>query len=171
VDRGNARLNTVRRAGGLERTQVVVGKWRAGRVVDHGDTPDCGSDLLNEFQPFAADRRFDVDVGEPRDVAARPCERRDKTAADRIGDLGKHDRERARFPQERSHSGRSYCEDDVRLQPDQFLSECPQSIGIANGLAIVDVEVAALAPTPVVEGFSKCSEVTFLQTVFFTERR
>src|SRR5882672_2532837 len=31
----------------------------------------------------------------------------------------------ARFAQERSNSGRGYCEDDVRLQRDKLLGECP----------------------------------------------
>jgi hypothetical protein len=53
-------------------------------------------------QSWGVGRSVNPPAGRP---AVGPRERRDKAAADGIGNLGKHDRERARFLEERSHSG------------------------------------------------------------------
>lgn len=148
-----------------------AGERRHGGVVDHGDMPGRGRDLLDKLQPFAADRRFDVDVREPRDVAAWPRERGDKAAADRIGHLREHDRECARFPQQRRHGGRRYPKDDVGLQRDQFLCESSQSVRIVRRPAIVDADIAAVAPVELVKPLAKRREPTLRQNILIGKSR
>src|SRR5262249_33871077 len=95
----------------------------------------------------------------------------DKAAADGIGNLGEHDRDRTRFPQKRGHGGCRYCKDDVRLQRDQLLCEVRQSIGIAGGPAILDLHIAAVAPLQLLKPLPKRSEPTLRQRVPFAECR
>src|SRR5262249_3485796 len=60
-------------------------------VAKHRRTPDAGSDLLEQFQPFRANTV--LKVGEPGGVAARMRQVVNETATDRIGDLHEYDRD------------------------------------------------------------------------------
>jgi len=72
-----------------------------------------GSDLLQQFEPFAGDRGFaDRDAG---GIAARPGKAGDKTAADGIVDVGEHDRDRPRLCEQGREHRPADAHDDVRV--------------------------------------------------------
>jgi hypothetical protein len=82
-------------------------KWRAGqagRFGEPGDAERGGSlaqvrrNLLEQLQPFAGHRRLHSD--ETGDVAARLRKARDETAADRIGNVHKHNGDGTRLLQQ-----------------------------------------------------------------------
>ena len=70
-------------SGGFEGIQIIFGKRRRCRVEQEGDPGDARRDLLEQPQPLAGEGRLHID--ETGDVAARPREARDETAADWIG--------------------------------------------------------------------------------------
>ena len=82
---------------------------RRGDRLDHGELADAGGlsrvaqdggagharrDLLEQLQPFAA--QAVLELNKASGVAARPRHALDEAGTDRIGDAGKHDRQRAR---------------------------------------------------------------------------
>jgi hypothetical protein len=69
--------------------------------------------LLKQFQPFAGHRRLGND--ETGDVAARPRETRDETAADRIDNERENDGDGARLLQQRGRGGCGVRKNDVGL--------------------------------------------------------
>jgi hypothetical protein len=68
---------------------------RSVRVKQERRVGDPRHDLLEHFDPFAAQRRLDVD--ESRDVAAGVRQARDKSASNGIGNDDEDDRNRFRF--------------------------------------------------------------------------
>ena len=60
-----------------------------------------GDGISDQFEPFAADGVFEI--GKPGDVGARPCEVRDDTEFDRIGNLHEHDWQRVSLLMQRLH--------------------------------------------------------------------
>jgi len=76
------------------RLRTVLVKCEIGRglrVEQQRRAANSRHDLLEHFNPLAAQRRLDVD--EPRNVAAGP-ETFDKSAANGIGNDDEHDRNR-----------------------------------------------------------------------------
>jgi hypothetical protein len=73
-----------------------------------------GGRLLQQLQPFAADRR--LDVGDAGDISARPRQARDETARDRVGDMHKDDRGCLRRLLQGVDHCRRLAEDGVRMQ-------------------------------------------------------
>src|SRR5260370_32006802 len=77
------RFHRERPRGSLECSQLVLCIGGSFRVEHHPRPRDLGRNFFQEAQPLAAHRRFKI--REPGDIAARPRQARDETAADRIG--------------------------------------------------------------------------------------
>src|ERR1700738_1653224 len=88
----NNGLDTVLTRGGLKGLLVKSKVRRGLRVEYKSGAGDLGHDLLEHFNPLAAQRRLDID--ESGDVPTGPRQARDKPAADRIGHADEHDRYR-----------------------------------------------------------------------------
>src|SRR5262249_37300897 len=119
-----------------------------GRIAKHRCSRHAGRDLLEQLQPFPAHAEF-VD-GEPGRVAARMCQARDETGADRIDDIHEYDRNGFRRLQQRRYGcGAGRSQEDVGCERDQF---CRVSVNIAGiGPAGFGPQVAALAPSQLAE--------------------
>ena len=141
-------------SGGFERTNVVAGLRRRLRVEHRGDAGDAGRHLLEQLDPFAAQRRLDID--EAGDVAARTRQALNETAADRIGDHHEYDGDGARRAEERCHDRRGAGENDVRPQLHQLLGQPLHPGGFAGSPAIDDVDIAARQPSGLRESPLEC---------------
>jgi len=80
------------RRGSLDGLQVCKLCSQVGLENDQ-HTHCTGDGISDQFESFAADGVFEI--GKPGDVGARPCEVRDDTEFDRIGNLHEHDWQRA----------------------------------------------------------------------------
>ena len=171
VDRDCPGLHGQFEPGGLERLQEIGGKRCGRRIVEHCHAPDRGRGLLDELHPFAAQRRFDVDVSKAGDIAAGARQLLDEAAADRIGNYCEHDRDRARLLEESGDSGGGDRKDHVGPPFDQLLGEPSQPGGVVRGPTVVDLDIAALSPARLVEPLAKCPNPALRQAVVFAERR
>src|SRR5437016_5113697 len=78
---------------------------------------------------------------------AGPRQAIDEPGTDRIGDLNKHDWDRARRLQKGRHGCGARGQDDVRRERDQFRRVFAHVVGIARAPTIIDPNVAAVDPT------------------------
>src|SRR5215467_10180896 len=69
VERRRNRLRAERRSDGYGRAQVIFEVWRCGRVEQEADPLHARSNLLEQLQPLAGERSFEID--ETGDVAAQ----------------------------------------------------------------------------------------------------
>src|SRR5262245_58687629 len=101
----------------MQRTQL---RYSGGlRVVAKDNRPRYARrDLLEQFQPPAA--HGVVIDGKSGAVAAGPRETGDITDSDRVRNLDKYDRHRARRGKHRSQTGRTIGQDDIRSEGDQL---------------------------------------------------
>jgi hypothetical protein len=116
------------------------------------------------LQPFSA--HAVLEHREPGRVAARPCQARDETGADRIDDGHEHDRHSAGGLQQRRRGcspGRTH--EDVRRQCSQFRRLPAQVVGVGRG-ASVDPQVAAVAPAQLLQGLCERREAGLSFRVF-----
>ena len=65
------------------------------------DPRECRRNLFEQLQPFSGHRQ--LEIGQARDIAARPCQALNEAAADRIGDLHENDGYRASLLQHCRH--------------------------------------------------------------------
>ena len=84
----------------------MPGATQNRKRLDRSDPRDDRRDLTQELEPFAAQRRFDID--EASEVAAGIGDVGDEAAADGIGDNGQDDRDGARLPLQRSGRRRGH---------------------------------------------------------------
>jgi hypothetical protein len=89
---------------GFDRRQIEVGVWRSIGIEQHRCTFDVRRNLFQQFHPFAANRRLDVD--EACDIAAGSSQAVDKAVSDGVGHQHKYDR--------RSLVLRAQCRNDRR---------------------------------------------------------
>ena len=104
-----------------------------------------GAISLSSSSHFPPMRIFEV--GEARDVAARPRQAIDVTCADRIGDKREHDRNGTARLQQRRDGRAGMGQDDVGGERDQFRRVLAHVVGIAGAPAVIDPEVVADGPT------------------------
>jgi hypothetical protein len=103
-----------------------------------------GTKLAQELKALADEIRHLI--GQARDIAARPRQRRDQLVADRVCDRGEHDRnERGRL-HGRDDIGGRVRDDDVDLALNQLGEERRRAIEAALCPAIFDRDIAALDP-------------------------
>src|SRR5215472_18459060 len=101
-------------------------------------------DLLEQFQPFAADAVFIQH--EAGSVAAGPGEGFDEAGAYRFGDLHEHDRYRASGLQQWPRACTASGQDDVGCERGQFRRASANALGVARSPADVNANVAAIDP-------------------------
>jgi hypothetical protein len=106
--------------------------------------PHARHDLLEQFQPFSAHAVFEQH--EAGDIAAGPRQVVDEARADRIGDVGEHDRDGAGNPLKCRHALRATGQDDIRRERDQFRRIFAFQLDIIRPPADVNLHVAAVAP-------------------------
>ena len=83
------------------------------------------------------------DDRETRDVSARPRERRDETARDRIGHVDEDDRDRRRGPSGGLSGGRALGHDDVDAETDDFDSQIREPAELLVRVPMLDRDVQA----------------------------
>src|SRR5262249_19704709 len=88
------------------------------RIVQKGSTRDVRRNLLEQFQPFHADRL--LVSGKPCDIAARARYACYKTVGDRIGYVSKYDWDGACRPLQRGQGDGSNGDQYVRPQSTQL---------------------------------------------------
>ena len=90
------------------------------------------------------------------DVATRPREAFHKSGSNRIGNCHKHNWNRPSVLHESRNYGRIMRNDEVWRQTNQFLCGSAHQLQIAVTPAIVDLEIASVAPTQFFEaGFKR----------------
>src|SRR5262245_65872567 len=99
--------------------------------------------MFERLQPLAADS--ELETSEPGERAARASEVRHKAAADRIGHLNEHDRQRGLLPQSRQN-WRAGGEDQIRREADQLGCLLAQEGGVAGRPSVLQAKVASLRP-------------------------
>src|SRR5262245_30508434 len=119
------------------------------RVVDGGDTRHGWCDLLEQLQPFRANRK--LEQCEPGDIASRMGKAGDEAGTDGIGDLREDDRYCAGRPLHWRQGGARSREDHIRLRCHEFGRIGARPDVISAGPAIVDLEVAAFAPSQLLQ--------------------
>src|SRR5262249_35698641 len=107
-------------------------------------TCDPRRNLLEQFQPFHADRL--LDGGKPRDIAARARYARHKSVGHGITYVTKYDWDGARRPLQRCQGGRPMGDEHVRPQSNQFFRGGTDTAG-SRSEAIIDPDVATLYPS------------------------
>ena len=146
ADGGN--LEAERRRDGFNGAQEL-GLHRRVEVHDHPGSRDRGRNLLQQAEPFAADRR--LEILKAGDVAVRVRKTADKSASQGIGDLDEHGRYALvqLDPGGQRHVAADH--DDIRSGPDQrsYFRADPVDLGVRP--AHLDADVAPLAPAKLVE--------------------
>src|SRR5436190_3146348 len=102
-------------------------------------------DLLEELDPFAAHRGFDID--ESRHVAAGARQACDESAADRIGHNDEYDRDGPGLTRQRGGARSCVRDDQIGLRNDELLRKSLDALDIACAKTVVDLDVATLDPT------------------------
>ena len=156
VDEGHDRLDAIGARGGFERLLVKRHIGRGRRVIHQDGAGDPRHDLLEQFDPFAAQRRLDVD--ETRDVATRTRKTFDESAADGIGNDDEHDGDGFGFVLKGGGDPGGVSQQHIGLQCDQFIREGVHPIDIGGGIADDDLDVATLHPSQFAEGLLECRQ-------------
>jgi hypothetical protein len=95
---------------------------------------------------LSSSSHFPVEYRESGGVAARPRQARDEASANRVGDIHKYDRHRARRLSQRPGDRRADGQDHIRCQHHQFGRVSTNAVRIARSPAGVDPHVAAVDP-------------------------
>src|SRR5262249_150495 len=135
-------LHCKQSSGSFKRAQVVI-SVRGGSAVEYDpDPPQVRPDLLEQFHPFASERR--LKICKTGDVAAWPRETANKAAPHRIGEIRKNDGNRACLLLECGYRWRAVSENDVGLETCQLLGKCANTTGIAARPPTLDPNVVAV---------------------------
>ena len=116
----------------------------ADRFPDYTDARDLRCDLLEQFKPFAGQRKFEL--GKPGDVTAGTRDAPDEAGPDRVDGLGHHDRHGAGRLLQGARRRPDAGDDHVRPERDQVGRVLAQARQIAAAPAHVDPQVAADRP-------------------------
>src|SRR5712692_4446745 len=120
-----------------------------GWVPDDGNPREPGNGPLEQLQ--ALGHSLAHDNGEPRDVAARPSEAGHVAGADGIRVAREYYGNRRGRSLGRSSVDGSRCNDDINLEPDQFLHQAWEPIEPPLGPAVLDRDVLSLDPTQIAQ--------------------
>jgi hypothetical protein len=114
------------------------------RVHENYRARDGRRNLLEQFHSFATGRR--LKVRKARYGTARSCQTLYETAANGVGDLHEHDRDRASCLKNSNEPWIALCEDDIRRECDQLRCVAAQALVISPREAVLDVDVASFSP-------------------------
>src|SRR4029077_20491317 len=152
------RLHSKGGSSSFKEFQVIFGICRRFRVEQERDPVDVRRNLLEQLQPLAAQRG--LDSGETGDVAARPRQRRDEAAADRIRNARENDGDGARFWQQRRRGGCRMRKNEAGLQRDEFLRELfPWPRVLGRHPARVHPDFVALRPPELLQSLPESRAV------------
>src|SRR5262249_838779 len=121
---------------------------RIDRIVQKGSTRDVRRNLLEQFQPFHADRL--LVSGKPCDIAARAGYGCYKTVGDRIGYVSKYDWDGACRPLQRGQGDGSNGDQYVRPQFNQLCRGGTETVRISSE-TIIDPDVTTLYPSELLQ--------------------
>src|SRR6516164_2057502 len=128
-------------------------------VEQKSDPCDARCQSLEKTEPLFSERK--LKPGEARDIAARPRKACNKALADRIADSHEHDRYGvSHLPQ---------CDDARRSDGKYHLWRCADKLrrvgldacGVGASRAIVDLQVAALAPALFLHRLPECRHASY----------
>src|SRR5262249_26039889 len=119
----------------------------------HCRSRDAWGDLLKQFRPLSAQTVFELQ--ETCGVTTRAGKTFDKPGADRIGDICEHDRDGSGRLEQFLHTGAAGGHRDVRAEGDKFSSVLAQVLGVEATPTVVDLHVAAVNPTQLLQGLQK----------------
>ena len=145
----NNRLHAEGRRSGLDRTHEEFRLRRCVGVEDDRDPREAGHNLLEQVNPFSADR--ELVHAEAREVAARFRHAPNEALRNGIGDLHEDDRDGAGGLLDDGQVRRGRGQDHVWHQPDQLRRVGPRKCGIAGVPANIDPEILAFGPSQLAE--------------------
>src|SRR5205085_5641486 len=127
-------------------------RWRGG-VKNDGNAREPGNGLLEQLQ------ELDVDLGqhdgEPGDVAARPRQAGRMAGGDRVGVADEDDGDRRGRPFGRLGVDRTWYDDDIDLEPGQFLRQFAHPFRLSLRPPVLDGDVPTLYVTQVAKPLAK----------------
>src|SRR4029453_17468213 len=114
-------------------------------MQEHCHPYDVRSGFVEKLQPFSADRV--LEIAKARDVAARPCQTRHETCAERIGDAYEHNRNLARELLQGFENGSTVRHDGIQVSRDEIRSFGSNAIGSCGGKLGVDFDILSFCPS------------------------
>ena len=94
------------------------------RVAEKNNARTVGCDLLEHSQPLAGDAG--LDSHEAREVATRPCQARDETRTEWVGNIDENDRYCAGLSPNGGNRRRCLCDDQFGIVPGRY--DQPRSV-------------------------------------------
>jgi hypothetical protein len=115
------------------------------RISNHGHSRHVRRELLEQFQPFPADRV--LKQSESGCVAAGPREALGKAGADRVDDRREYDRNGPSLPLQRDQDRSAGSQNDVGSKRDQLRGVSSIALGIGGAPTGLDPHIAAVRAT------------------------
>src|SRR6266545_4547182 len=129
---------------------------RRGWVPDDRNAREPGNGLLEQLQAFGS--CLTHHDGEPGDVAAWSREAGHVSAADRVRVAREYYGNRRGRVLGRPSVDGSRCNDDIDLEPDQFLRQAGEPLEPPLGPAVFNNDVPALDPTQIAQPLTETFE-------------
>jgi hypothetical protein len=130
---------------------------------------DARRDIFEELQPFHADAVFKI--GKAGGIAAWPRQALDEAGTDRIRGQREYDRHGAGCLEQRAHGHAAGCKNGVRRERHQFRGVTANALGIAHAPADVDLQVATVGPTQLLEPLNERCHAGLCFRIVRGERR
>ncbi len=122
-------------------------------LPEDSDPTDPRNGLLEQFQTLADELRGDV--GQPRDIAARPRKAGDEPARNRIGSRSEDNGEGPGRLLGGQSLGCASGQDDINLERNQFGRKSGEPLGPPLGISVFNLDVAALDVTEVTQSLRR----------------
>src|SRR5579862_4951226 len=153
ANRSGRRIYSRGSRGGFERLQEIVEERRGLRIEQKRGTAEMRHDFLQQLDPLAAQRRFDI--YESGSIAARAWKAVDEAAADGVGDHNEDDRNCFRFALQRFDDRGGRANDQIGLKSNKLFRKRRHAFQIGGGPAVIDRNVAADVPAEVLQRFGE----------------
>src|SRR5262249_48559545 len=163
-----AQLDPKRRRGPLDRAELA-GPSSNGAISKYPHPRHARRDLFEQLQPFHADGVFKRTKSS--NVAARARQTLDETGADRIGNVGEHDRHGAGRLEQRTRAHAAAGEYDVRRERDQLCRVFASIVYFAQRHAVVDPQVIAVVPSQFLQCLQERRYAPALFRIVFSQVR
>src|SRR6266498_2948213 len=115
------------------------------RILKNGHPMNKRRCFLEDLHPFSSNRS--IKIGEAGNIFAWSSITADEATADRVGNLGEYDRNRASERLQYREHGGAINNDDVRWQADKLGRVGLHMIGFAGDPTNFDLDVASLRPS------------------------
>src|SRR5262245_38046933 len=144
MNRRDSRFNSNRTSRGIDEGQEQSVKGRSLRIGNHPDLGRRWDNVLDCLNPFPRYRKFES--AKPTDFATGQREAGDEVLANRIGDVGKYDWDRAGLIFESYHSWCCTGQEYIRAQTHQLRRISLQSVRGWARPAIIQPNIQTLGP-------------------------